>query len=107
MNTHSTGLKKAKKGVTVVLVSEENGKLVFQSEVINRGADAEASMQSLADAWNDPKNILEVKDDVYTIRHRFAKNAGPKKKTAAPKKAPAKKAPAKKRGAKRKVAALA
>lgn len=104
MNTHSVSLKKAKKGVTVVLVSNENGKLVFQSEVINKPIDAKASMRSLADAWNDRNNILEVKDEVYTIRHRFAKNAGPKKKAAAPKKAPAKKAPAKKQGTKRKVA---
>ena len=86
MSNYSIALQKAKGGYKVVLFSNDNGKLVLAGEVIKSLEDACASMESIANGWNDKRNTLNAQQEVFPASKKWPKNAGPAKKKAAKKK---------------------
>jgi hypothetical protein len=79
-STFRIGLQKSKGGHRVVLVSENNGKLVLAGETINDKDEAWASLSAVHEAWCDKRNALWTDISIYPAGHKWPKNSGPKKK---------------------------
>ena len=80
MSIYKIGAQKTKGGFKVVLFSEDNGKLVLSGESLKNLNDADDILSAIVHGWNDKRNTLAIKAEVFQASKKWPKNSGPKKK---------------------------